>query len=84
MNLNKALTVAQTKLIRRVEVKGLYENFGQTEVRALEDKYIDISSYTDEMNTNRRLILLFEEWCINYTIPYTQSELVSYEDNGDY
>ena len=87
MKIDRALTIAQTKLIKRVEDKGLYENFGQKEVMELEDKYIDTSSYTDEMNTNRRLIQLFEEWCINYTVPYhtyTQAELVSYEDNGDF
>ena len=64
--LNRAITAQQVKLMKKVKKSGLYENFGQNEVRKLEDKFIDISDYTDEMNTNRRLIQLFEEWCRNY------------------
>ena len=48
------------------EDKGLYENFGQKEVMELEDKYIDTSSYTDEMNNIRDSIQIFNEWCMNY------------------
>ena len=66
MNINKALTKEQNKLIKIAKSKGLYENFGQKEVRKLEDKFIDISDYTDEMNEKRRLIELFNEWCMNY------------------
>jgi hypothetical protein len=58
MNIDKALTKEQTK--------GLYENFGQKEVRKLEDKFIDCSDYSKEMNKNRRLIQMFDEWCMNY------------------
>lgn len=66
MNINKAITKEQNKLIKIAKSKGLYENFGQKEVRKLEDKFIDISDYTDEMNKKRRLIELFNEWCMNY------------------
>ena len=66
MNINKALTKEQNKLIKIAKSKGLYENFGQKEVRKLEDKFIDTSDYTDEMNEKRRLIELFNEWCRNY------------------
>jgi len=66
MNINKALTKEQNKLIKIAKSKGLYENFGQKEVRKLKDKFIDISDYTDEMNKKRRLIELFNEWCMNY------------------
>ena len=64
--LNRAITAQQVKLVEKVKKSGLYENFGQTEVRKLEDKFIDISDYTDEMNTNRFLIESFNGWCVNY------------------
>lgn len=66
MNIDKALTKEQNKLIEIAKTKGLYENFGQKEVRKLEDRFINISNYSEEMNKNRRLIQMFEEWCINY------------------
>jgi hypothetical protein len=64
--LNREITTQQVKLVEKVKKSGLYENFGQTEVRKLEDKFIDISDYTDEMNTNRFLIESFNGWCVNY------------------
>ena len=36
------------------------------EVRKLEDKFIDSSDYSEEMNKNRRLLRMFDEWCMNY------------------
>ena len=67
MILQKAIAKEQDKLINKVRTKGLYENFGQREVRKLEDRFINSSSYTDEMNMNRLLIEGFNEWCINYS-----------------
>ena len=49
MNIEKALTKEQNKLSEIAKTKGLYENFGQKEVRKLEDKYIDMSDYSEEM-----------------------------------
>ena len=66
MKLEAAISRERTKLIKIAKSKGLYENFGQKEVRKLEDKYIDSSDYSEEMNKNRRLIQMFEEWCMNY------------------
>ena len=68
MNIDIALTREQNKLIKVAKSKGLYENFGQKEVRALEDKYIDLSDYSEAMNKNRRLIQMFDEWCMNYEL----------------
>jgi|TARA_B110000971_G_scaffold35459_1_gene33553 hypothetical protein len=67
MILQKAIAKEQDKLINKVRTKGLYENFGQREVRKLEDRFINSSSYTDEMNMNRLLIEGFNEWCMNYS-----------------
>jgi len=48
------------------KTKGLYENFGQKEVRKIEDKFIDTSCYSDEMTHKRDIIRMFDEWCMNY------------------
>ena len=66
MKLEAAISRERTKLIKVAKSKGLYENFGQKEVRKLEDKYINLSDYSTEMNNNRRLIQSFDEWCMNY------------------
>ena len=66
MNIDKALTREQNKLIQTAKKKGIYENFGQKEVRKLEERFINSSDYSAEMNKNRRLIQMFEEWCMNY------------------
>jgi hypothetical protein len=41
---------------------GLWENFGQGVVRAISYKYINISSYTPEMNLRRIELDKFNEW----------------------
>ena len=66
MNIEKAVQKEKNKLIAIAKTKGLYENFGQKEVRKLEDKFINSSIYSDEMNKSRRTIQLFDEWCMNY------------------
>jgi len=66
MKLEAAISRERTKLIKIAKSKGLYENFGQKEVRKLEDKYINLSDYSTEMNNNRQLVQSFNEWCINY------------------
>ena len=66
MDIDKALTKEQNKLIKIAKTKGLYENFGQKEVGKLEDKFINSSDYSEEMNNNRRLIQIFSNWCMDY------------------
>jgi len=63
-----AINFQKRKLINRAKKSGLYENFGQDEVRAIEDKFIDISSYTDEMNKNRDLLSGFNNWAMNFDL----------------
>lgn len=47
---------AKAKLIKKAKARGgTYENFGQKEVRLLEDKY----GYTPE-------VCEFDEWCSTY------------------
>jgi hypothetical protein len=67
--LNKVIKViekTQLSLIKKVKEKGLYENFGQKEVRLIEDRFIDISDYSSEMNRIRTVISNFDNWCMNY------------------
>ena len=61
-----AIKHEQNKLIAYANKKGIYENFGQTEVRKIKDQYINISSYTDDMNNNRNLLQSFDNWCMTY------------------
>lgn len=63
-----AINFQKRKLINRAKKSGLYENFGQDEVRAIEDKFIDISSFTDEMNRNRDLLSEFNDWAMNFDL----------------
>lgn len=66
--LSNAITKAKQKLVRQAKENGLWENFGQTEVNKLKDKYIDISKYTDDMNAARAKIAKFNEWCMNFNV----------------
>jgi len=61
-----AIKNEKNRLINLVKEKGIYENFGQNEVRKIKDQYINISSYTDEMNYKRMLIQSFNNWCKDY------------------
>jgi len=63
-----AISRAKNILIKKAERRGLYENFGQDEVKEIEDHFIDYSSYTDEMNRNRKKLQLFNEWALNYNL----------------
>ena len=62
-----AISRAKAILIEKAKKDGLYENFGQNEVRAIAENFIDICDYSTEMNTIRSKIDRFDEWCMNYT-----------------
>jgi hypothetical protein len=66
-NLPSDIAKKKQKLIRIYKQKGLYENFGQKEVRALEDKYGQFMY--DELKDGRsviNLIMSFNEWCMTF------------------
>lgn len=46
-------------LIKKAKSKGLYENFGQSEVRKLESKYGRLG-----------LIAEFDNWCMNFDLSH--------------
>jgi hypothetical protein len=73
--INGAINFQKRKLINKAKKQGLYENFGQDEVRAIEDKFIDTSSYTDEMNKNRSLLSSFNNWAMNFDLSNLQKNL---------
>lgn len=62
-NLQRDIEKAKQKLIKKAREKGLYENFGQKEIRELKDKHFDCL-YTSQY----LYIKEFEDWCINYTV----------------
>jgi len=62
-----AISRAKKALIKVAQTTGIYENFGQDEVRKITDKFIDLSDYTIEMNKKRAALQSFDHWCSNYT-----------------
>jgi hypothetical protein len=62
-----AIERARKNLIEQAKQNGIYENFGQKEVREIKDKFIDISDYSEKMNNNRLKLDGFNEWCMTYT-----------------
>ena len=68
-NISTAISRAKKMLIDRANKNGIYENFGDKEQRIIEDRYINISSYTSEMNRNRNMFQSFADWCATYTNP---------------
>jgi hypothetical protein len=57
MNAQKDIQKEKTKLIAKAKKTGIYENFGQKEVRKLEDRY----GRTDE-------IADFDNWAMNFDL----------------
>ena len=66
--IDTAINRAKKILIDRAKANGIYENFGQKEVREIKDKFIDYCDYSTEMNNNRREVEGFNNWCMEYTI----------------
>lgn len=65
--IDTAISRATEMLIKKAMQNGIYENFGETEIRKIKDKFIDISNYSPEMNKNRNKLQIFTNWCANYT-----------------
>ena len=67
--LQRAIRFAEDRLIKKADKKAdVWENFGQDEVRKLEDAYIDSSVYTEAMNRGRDRINAFSHWCGTYSV----------------
>jgi len=66
VNLGKEAKKIKTSLIKKWKSKGGYENFGQKEIKKLEDKYIDISDYSADMKVIRQTIQALDDWAMQY------------------
>lgn len=58
---------AKKKLRKIAQKNGIYENFGNSEIKIIKDHFIDICDYSFDMNKNRQTLQAFENWCSNYT-----------------
>ena len=56
----KEVDKMKNSLIKKWKSKGGFENFGQKEVRKLEDKY------GSESNEIQKIIRAFDDWAMNY------------------
>lgn len=61
-----AIERAKATLTARAKKYGLYENFGDAEIRAIEGKYIDLSDFYNEMLKQKSKFKQFVNWCQNY------------------
>jgi len=62
-NLRSDIRKYKIKLIGQAKSKGLYENFGQKELRKLNDKYGEYIYQSREVNN---LLFGFGEWAMSY------------------
>ena len=63
MSMQADIAKHKGQLIARYQKHGIYENFGQTEVRQLRDKYG--TDYTYQRTTQP--IDDFDQWCMRFT-----------------
>lgn len=61
-----AIKQAKRRLMAETKSDGLYENFGETEIRKLKDEFVDLTDYSEDMNKIRREIAVFEKWCLTF------------------
>ena len=69
MTIYKAIEKAKAKLIAKVKKEGLYENFGNAEVREIKDKYDPMFNYDisiDERDRQLNALEMFSDWCAEY------------------
>ena len=72
MKIETEINKIKKRLIKEVKEKGIYENFGQNEIRDLKDKFnyndlcINDLCLNKEQIKIRILIDNFDNWCLNY------------------
>lgn len=64
-HLEREIERTRAKLIIKADKKGLYEDFGQTEVIKLKEKFCGSGNHIDEMH-NHIQITEFSDWCSSY------------------
>ncbi len=60
----RAIDKVKTRLVVRAEGSGIWENFGQKELRKFNDDYF---SYGYECKEIRDMLSAFNDWAMNYT-----------------
>ena len=63
-----AIQKAKESLIKKAKKSGIYENFGQAEADAIENKHIEFGNFYDEMLRRKTQLKNFRDWCANYDI----------------
>lgn len=64
-------------LVAKAKRKGIFENFGQNEVRLLKDKYASMrEGDSDSMRFVDEKIDSFESWCMNFDERQLRAERV--------
>lgn len=64
----REIASSKKKLLNRAKKRGLWENFGDKEIRKIEEKYSDYYKYNYvdiTSNTIRKMIEVFRDWCYN-------------------
>jgi hypothetical protein len=65
-NIFKDVARMKSQLIEKAKKKGIYENFGQKEVRKLKDKYPEYNEYDETGRIIRNQIDNFDDWAMNF------------------
>lgn len=63
--MSTAIRRARKHLVHIAKSEGFYENFGQLEAGYIRDHFINISDYSDEMNSMRNELTGFRRWLDN-------------------
>lgn len=66
--INTAIRRAKTMLTQRAQEDGIYENFGQEEVRMIQISFIDSSDYSIGEDHKRLLLDNFDTWCQTFNL----------------
>lgn len=65
MTIDQDIEKYKKSLFQKAKKKGLYENFGQNEVRKLEDKYKCNTDYSENGRKTWEKIQEFNKWCMS-------------------
>ena len=63
INLDQDIVKIKNQLINKAKKRGIWENFGQKEVRQLEEKYL--KDFDQEAWSK---LIDFKEWCMNFEL----------------
>lgn len=64
--ISTAIRRAKKELVAKVKKHGLYENFGQKEIRNIEDKFIKVYQQGEDIKDQHRQLKSFRRWCENF------------------